>query len=162
MSTFEKWQVVGILAAIAQTLAVIVSLFLILRQIRQQTQQLEQQTKLTRIANTQELVNLSSPFNLELIKDHNMAALWVNGLKEYNQFDEVKKYQYEGLLIWWLILHENIFYQWKKGMLEDEAYNPWKYDLQCFVEKKLSKSIWDELKAAFQSEFRARVTNMIK
>ena len=79
--------------------------------------QLIQQTKLTRIANNQALVEISSPFNLGLIKDQNMAALWVKGSKEYNGFDEVKKYQYESLLIWWLIFHAKYLLSEKGGFI---------------------------------------------
>jgi TRAP-type C4-dicarboxylate transport system permease small subunit len=116
------WQVAASIATIIQAVVVIISLWLIWRQVQQQTVQIKQQTELTKIANTQALVGLSSPFNLELIKDAQMAALWVKGAEEYDNFDEVKKYQYESLLIWWLIFLENVYYQWNKGLLDQQAY----------------------------------------
>jgi hypothetical protein len=57
--TLSDWTSI---ATIAQSVFVPLSLFLVWRQLRQQSQ-------LTRAANTQALVELSSPFNLQLIQD---------------------------------------------------------------------------------------------
>jgi hypothetical protein len=143
------------LATIIEAIVVIVSVIFI-------WMQLKQQNKLTKVANTQTLVEISSPFNLELIKDSNMAALWVNGSKNYNSFNEVQKYQYKSLLIWWLIFHENIFYQKKESLLDDKIYNSWDYDLRFFIKKQNLKLLWNELKDAFQSEFKSYVTMLIE
>jgi hypothetical protein len=123
--------------------------------------QLKQQTKLTRIANTQALVELSSPFNLELIKDSKMAELWIRGSKDYGTFDEVGRYQYKSLLIWWLIFQENVFYQRQEGLLDDKIYASWDYDLKFFVTQQNLTERWCELKNAFQGEFRDYVTALI-
>ena len=162
MTTVDKWQIAAAIATIVQTIAVIISLYFIWRQLQQQTQQMEQQTELTKIANTQELVNLSSPFNLELIKDPAVAALWVSGSKDYENFDRVKKYQYKSLLIWWLLLHENIFYQNQKSLLDENIYASWDYDLRNFVRNQPLEPRWAELKDAFQSEFRNYVSSVIE
>lgn len=161
MSTVDKWQIAAAIATLVQTIVVVISLYFIWRQIRQQTQQMEQQTELTKIANTQELVSLSSPLNLELIKDAHMAGLWVNGSQKYEDFDEVEKYQYKSLLIWWLILHENIFYQKQKGLLDEQIHASWDYDLRHFVVSQPLEPRWKELRDAFQSQFRDYVSSLI-
>lgn len=133
MTTVDKWQIAAAIATIVQTIAVITSLYFIWRQLQQQAQQMEQQTELTKIANTQELVNLSSRFNLELIKDPAVAALWVSGSTNYENFERVKKYQYKSMLIWWLLLHENIFNQNQKSLLDENIYASWDYDLRTLL-----------------------------
>ena len=162
------WQIAAAIATIIQALVVIISLWFIWRQVQQQTIQAEQQTiqvrrqtELTRIANTQALVELSSPFNLELIKDAQMAALWVKGAEEYESFDEVKKYQYRSLLIWWLILHENIYYQKSEGLLDEQSYAAWEADLNDFIKCQQLERWWDDLKGVFQVSFRDHVANLI-
>lgn len=149
-----SWEKAANIATVVEAIVVAVSIIFIWKQLRQQT-------KLTRIANTQALVGISSPFNLELIKDTKMAALWVRGSKDYDTFDEVGQYQYKSLLIWWLIFQENIFYQRKEGLLDEKIYASWDYDLRFFVTQQNLIARWGELKDAFQIEFRDYVTSLI-
>src|SRR6185369_5305770 len=92
---YMDWEKAANIATVVEAIVVTASILFIWKQLRQQT-------KLTRIANTQALVAISSPFNLELIKDREMAALWIKGANDYGTFDEVRQYQYKSLLIWWL------------------------------------------------------------
>jgi acid phosphatase len=124
-----NWQMVASIAAVTSTIVLTISLIFILFQIRQQT-------KLARMANAQTLVQLSSPFNLQLIQDRDMAALWVNGERDYDKFDAVRQYQYESLIIWWLILHENIYYQWRNGLLDPDLRLAWDNDLRDFIKRR--------------------------
>ncbi len=148
------WAKAANIATVVESIVVVVSVVFIWIQLRLQT-------KLTRIANTQALVEISSPFNLELIKDPAMSALWIKGSKDYDSFDEVKQYQYKSLLIWWLIFQKNIFYQNQERLLDEKIYASWDYDLRFFVMHQRLGERWDELKDAFQVEFRDYVTSLI-
>jgi hypothetical protein len=148
-------QVAGDIGQAFEAIVVAVSVIVIIYQLKQQT-------RLSRIANTQALVGISSPFNLELIKDEKMAGLWVKGSKQYSGFNDVKKYQYKSLLIWWLIFHENIFYQGKQGLLDDKIYKTWDTDLKFFIKQQNLGMLWDELKFAYLDEFRDYVTRQIQ
>ena len=151
----DGWQKAQVIATIVQTLVVVISLYFIWRQVTQQTD-------LARIANVQSLVGLSSPYNLELIKDQNMARFWVEGAEKFETYDKVDKFRYEQLLIWWLILHENIFYQKQKNLLEDAIYATWSHDLELFIAQHRLEYHWPTLPVAFQSEFRKHVDEMIR
>jgi hypothetical protein len=122
---------------------------------------LHQQTQLTKTANAQALVELSSPFNLQLIQDQDMADFWVNGHKKYDEYDEVEKYCYRSLLVWWLILHESIYYQWQSGLLDEQLYFAWAGDLEQFVVEQRLWLRWDHLKINFQEGFRSHVDALI-
>jgi hypothetical protein len=158
----DGWQKAQTIAAIVQTLVVVVSLYFIWRQVQQQTKQVTQQTDLARIANVQSLVGLSSPFNLQLITDPDMARLWVEGAEKFESYDEINKFRYRQLLTWWLILHENIFYQRQKNLLDTDIYKAWSRDLEFFIEKHRLDRHWTELEAAFQTEFCIYVEKLIK
>ena len=148
------WQIVANIATVIEAVVVTLSVIFIWRQIRQQT-------KLARIANVQSLVEISSPFNMQLIQDHQMADLWVNGYKDFEKYDKVKKHQYNSLLIWWLIFHENVFYQWKSGLLDKRAYSPWEYDLGYFVKDQHLELRWENMKGFFQQDFRNHIDELI-
>jgi len=89
------------IATIIESVAVVISVFFIWREIHENT-------KLTRAVKSQSLVEISSPFNLQLIQDRKMAEFWLLGARKYADMDEVDQYRYRSLLAWWLILHENI------------------------------------------------------
>lgn len=148
--TLQDWANV---ATIIGVLSIPLSAFFIWLQLRQQT-------LLAKVANTQSLVELSSPFNLQLIQDPKMAEYWVHGAEQYPNFDPVEQYRYKSLLIWWLILHENIFFQWKSGLLDRTIYESWQYDLERFALYQL-RGLWPELKLAFQPDFVRHVEGLI-
>lgn len=115
--------------------------------------QLWRQTRLARLANAQSLVELSSPFNLRLIESKRFADYWVRGAQEYENYDEVGRYRYKSLLIWWLILQENIFLQYKNRLLDKSIYKAWESDLRDFLQNQCPKDRWLEVRKNLQQEF---------
>ncbi len=75
--------------------------------------------------------------------------------------DEVQKYRYRSLLVWWLILHENIYYQHQKRLLDSDIYSAWNADLKVFVKEQNLAGQWQEMKQTFQSEFIAHIQRLI-
>ena len=124
--------------------------------------QLSQQTRLTKVANTQALVDLSAPFSIQLIQDRRTAELWVKGAREFEHFDEVDRHCYIMLLYWWLIFHENVFYQKQNDLLDHHIYASWAYDLKNFIKKQNLKAHWGELRASFQPEFCEHIDRLIE
>jgi len=143
------------IATIVEAIFVVVSVFFIWRELRENT-------RLTKAANIQSLVELSSPFNLQLIQDRQMAEYWIFGAKNYAQMDEVEKYRYTSLLTWWLILHENIYYQWKNKLLDNKVHTGWAYDLEKFVSEHNLWLHWDDMKGAYQPEFANLVSQIVE
>jgi hypothetical protein len=120
--------------------------------------QLWRQTELARAASAQSLVELSSPFNLQLIQDEKMARCWVQGAKAYeSEKDDVAKYRYRSLITWWLILHENIFFQRKKRQMDKSIYEAWHADLRRFLEDQCPPSIWNDIQGSYQEDFQNEV-----
>ena len=140
MSMLEK---VATFASIAESLFVVVSVVLIVVQLRKQTE-------LARAANAQSMFELSSPFNLGLIQDRDFARLWVQGPDTANPIDV---FRYESLITWWLLLHENIFFQWKRGLLDDEAYLPWEKDILDFLGHPKVRCVWPRIRKFYQTGF---------
>lgn len=124
--------------------------------------QLRQQARLTRVANTQALVGLSSPFNMQLIQDRQTAELWVTGPRDYERMDEVDQYRYRMLLYWWLIFHENVFYQKQNDLLDEHIFASWAYDLEHFVGRQNLLAHWGDLRAGFQTEFATHIDGLLE
>ncbi len=143
------------IATIVEAIFVIISVVFIWSELRQNN-------RLAKAANAQSLVEISSPFNLQLIQDRHMAELWVRGGKKYTGFDEVDKFRYKSLLAWWLILQEDIFYQWRSGLLDKGTYESWANDLDQFVTDQNLEACWDGIKAAYRADFVAHVDQLIQ
>src|SRR5262245_3998196 len=158
----NKWSIASGIATIVQSAVVIVSLILIWRQTQLHTKQLNLQTELAKAANTQALVGLSSPFNISLIQDPQLAKLWIEGAEEFESYGNLDKFRYENLLFWWLILHENVYYQKHKGLLDEVIYSAWEYDLRHFIERQNLPPHWNGLKNLFQREFIEHVDQVMR
>jgi hypothetical protein len=139
------------IAGIIESLFVVVSVVLIVVQLRKQTE-------LARAANSQSMFELSSPFNLELVRDRDFARLWLQGP---DAADPVDVFRHESLITWWLLLHENIYFQWKRGLLDDEAYLPWDKDLLEFLEHTNVWRIWPRIRGFYQGGFASRIESAL-
>jgi hypothetical protein len=143
------------ISTIIQGIFFIISVFFIWYQIREHN-------RLTRAANTQSLVELSSPFLIQLSQDRKLAELWVNGTKNYKMMDEVEQFRYQQLLFWWLILHENIYYQYQSGLVDEKMYQGWQIELKEFIRSKRIDLFWDkDMKRFFRAEFQQAVEKMM-
>ena len=149
-------QLLANISIIIQSLFFIISVFFIWYQIREHN-------RLTRTANTQSLVELSSPFLLQLSQDRDLAELWVHGTKNFDTMDEVERFRYQQLLFWWLILHENIYYQYHSGLVDEQMYQGWQTELQAFIRDKRIDLFWDrDMKRFFRAEFQQRIEELIR
>lgn len=149
------WQLFAAVAVIVQAIALIVTAILIYWQVREQT-------RLARMANAQQLVDASAPYHLLLMQDREVADLWVNGADIYETMDTVKKHQYRSMLIWWLIFHENIYFQWKNGLLGDSLHDGWLAGLRYFVVQQRIWDRWPVLRKSFHEEFGRHVDDLIR
>ena len=124
--------------------------------------ELRQGNKLTRAANSEALVGLSSPYYLGLIQDRKMAELYVLGSTQFPKLDEVDQHRYQSLLFWWLILHENIYYQWRRGLLDGHSYKPWAKELQRFASVQNLDEHWRTMRQLFQDDFANHVGRLVE
>jgi hypothetical protein len=149
-----SWSDLASIATIVQGVVVIVSLGFVWYQLRENA-------RLTRAANTEKLVELTSPFTLQLIQDRGMAELWVQGAHKWETMDRVDRERYSYLVSWWLIFYANIYYQQRQKLLDKEIYAPWEHDLEEFIATQNLERLWGELKEFFQPIFVEHVDKLI-
>ncbi len=117
---------------------------------------------LSKAANAQALVEQSSPFNLELAVNPELAGLWIQGRERFAEMDEVDRYRYQSMVTWWLIFHENVFYQRRHGLLDEQSHQAWDRDLRAFVRGQRLGPLWKDVGPFYQDEFAAYVTRLIE
>ena len=151
----------GNMAVFVQALFFILSIYFIWRQLRETRHQLQTNIDLTKAANAQKLVELTSPFNLLLIQNRDVAELWHQGASHYDKMDQIDKERYYELLTWWLILHENIYHQKEKGLMHEETYRSWTRDLQYFLITKDITRYRNMWKVLFDESFVKHMDKLI-
>jgi hypothetical protein len=115
--------------------------------------QLNQQTKLARVANTQTQIALVSPFNLQMVQNNEMARLWTTAPADWTSLSAAQKQQYKSMLTWWFIFYENLFFQNEKGLIDPKIFAAWKNDIDVFVEEQLVEKYWAGLSKKYHQEF---------
>lgn len=165
----DGWQIASSVATMVQAAVVTLSLYYIARQVKQQTEQAEQQTKelefqtkLVKVAHAQDLFELTSPFNIQVIQDRNMAKLIFEGHEDYGSFDEVDKFRYRSSLSWRLTFQELMYYQNQNGLLDASIYQAWDDDFKSFLKRRRVGLRWAELEQYYNPEFRSYVSSTIK
>src|SRR2546421_7757391 len=143
------------------SMAIIVEGFLFIVSIGFLWYQLRENTKLVRATNTQKLVELSTPFNLQLAQDRALAELWWQATQRFDELDEIDKTRYFNLLTWWLMLHENIYHQWRNKLIDEETYSSWTRDLEYYTRRQQLGNHWTQLNSYFESSFAEHVTTII-
>ena len=143
------------------SLAIIVQGFLFIVSIGLVWYQLRENTKLVRTANTQKLVELSTPFNLQLAQDRSLTQLWRQATQNFEELDDIDRDRYFSLLTWWLMLHENIYHQWRKKLIEEDTYISWTRDLEYFARRNQLGNHWPVMSSYYESSFADHVTDII-
>lgn len=114
----EQWSYI---ATIVQVPLVVVTLGVIWFQLRQAT-------TLARAEHAQNTVAHASAFNLALAQDRDLARLWTS--RGHGLTDPLDEARYGELLVQWLILHEMLFFQKEKRLIDDDLYAAWARDLK--------------------------------
>ena len=142
------------IAIIVQGMLFVVSIGLIWYQLRENT-------RMIRAANTQKLVELSTPFNLQMAQDRGLTELWSQARQHFDELDEIDKSRYFNLLSWWLMLHENIYHQWRNKLIDQETFSSWTRDLEYFARTQQLANHWTRLNGYFETSFAEHVTAIL-
>src|SRR5258706_11712030 len=143
------------------SVAIIIQGFLFIVSIGLVWYQLRENTKLVRAANTQKLVELSAPFNLQLAQDRALTELWRQATHRFDELDDIDKERYFNLLTWWLMLHENIYHQWRSKLIDADTLSSWTRDLEYFARRQQLRNHWAQMNSYFEASFAEHVTAII-
>ena len=143
------------------SVAIIIQGFLFIVSIGLVWYQLRENTKLVRTSNTQKLVELFTPFNLQLAQDRSLSQLWRQGTQNFDELDDIDKDRYFNLLNCWLMFHENIYHQWRKKLIEEDTFDSWTRGLEYFARRQQLGNLWPQMSIYYESSFAEHVTAII-
>jgi hypothetical protein len=147
-------EAIAAVCGILGNLALVATVLVLLREVRINT-------RLTRAANSQSMVELAAPLYQGLAQDRALAELFARGAADFDSLDHIDRQRYRSLLTVWLMFFENVYYQRRQRFLEGRAFQPWWDELKHFIVDRNLARHWAELQGFFQEEFAHEVTGLI-
>jgi hypothetical protein len=129
-------------------IAVLISLIYVGLQVRSNTRSSLSQTNMMA---HESMANIS----LEIGKDAQCCSLLRKGLMSYSDLDNDEKFQFLTILTSLYRRYENVFYQNKKGLLEEELWKGYSHSMVSYMNTKGGKEFWKVRKGSFSTSFSA-------
>lgn len=142
------------IATITQAVLVIISLAFV-------AYQLQQNVVLAKAANSQHLTEQAGSFNALLYENPELAELWYSYGKDLEGADRITKLRYREMLVQWMILHENIFYQHNRKLLDKDLYSSWRKDFEYTINEHNLSLISDDISPVFPGKFGKEVNQLL-
>ncbi|MES1241769.1 MAG: hypothetical protein ABUT39_09145 [Acidobacteriota bacterium] len=150
--TLDDWASVS---TIVQGLVVVVSVGFIMYQLRQTT-------RLAKAANVQSLTEQAAAFNSLLFEHPELAELWYSYGRDIKSADKADFLRHREMLVQWLIMHQNIYYQWKRDLLGSAIYDGWRQDLEATIRDHNVAVVDSDLERFFPGEFGKHLVEISK
>lgn len=140
------------LGQIIGALAVVVSLFYVASQIRQNTNAVRSATAQTvheHFANWYHLI----------AADAELAQIAANGLRDYSSLSEQERVRFIATLMSFLSYSQNAFLKWREGLLRPALWLGWEQVMMNLFGAPGGKALWKERSYLFGEEFRSYIEN---
>jgi hypothetical protein len=138
------------LGQIIGAIAVVVSLFYVANQIRQNT-------NAVRSATAQAVHEHFASWYHLLAADAELSQVVVNGLRDYSSLSEMEKARFIATFMAFLSYSQNAFLKWREGLLAPPLWRGWELLIMNLVASPGGKGFWKERGYLFGDEFRRHV-----
>jgi hypothetical protein len=138
------------LGRVIGALAVVISLFYVAHQIRQNT-------NAVRSATAQAVHEHFASWYHLLAADAELSQVVVNGLRDYSSLSEMEKARFIATFMAFLSYSQNAFLKWREGLLAPPLWRGWELLLMNLVSSPGGEGFWKERGYLFGDEFRRHV-----
>jgi hypothetical protein len=138
------------LGQIIGALAVVISLFYVAYQIRQNTGAI-------RAATAQSVHEHFASWYHLLAADGELSQVVIAGLKDYASLSEKDKARFVATFMAFLSYSQNAFMKWRQGLLAPSLWMGWELLIMNLVSAPGGKEFWKERSYLFGEEFRRHI-----
>lgn len=149
-----NWDAVGALAELLGAIGVIVTLFYLALQVRQNTKTVKAATEL-------ETGRLWSDVHGRVAHSPDMAAIWDRGLTDERTLSPAEKQRFIWFVAEYLFLVESLYRQWRMDYLSDASWEPHRRTAIGLLSNPLVRRWWDSGVSPFSAEFRVYCGQML-
>lgn len=157
-----NWDAVGAIAELLGALGVILSLAYLGVQIRQNTRQLTVHSRELRIAAIDSIASSFSRFRDPLIRDPELAALWLRGNEDYNALDPVEKVRVGRLMQELFWAHQNTWARYVEGATTEESWQDQCRAIAANLRNPGVRAWWAETRSIYADEFEEVVEALLR
>ncbi len=157
-----NWDAVGAIAELLGAIGVIISLAYLATQIRQNTRQIGEHSRELRIAALDAIANSFSRFREPLIRDPELAALWIRGIADYQRLDEVDKVRLGRLLQELFFAHQNTWSRYCEGATTEESWLDHCQAIAANLSHPGIRTWWGETRSIYADEFENVIEELIR
>jgi hypothetical protein len=136
-------------------LAVVISLVYLAVQIRQNT-------RAVRSASHQSLVSSEQAIQASVSDNREVARIVVQANKDFDGLDEEDRLRFVMLVSRMLSNFENIYYQYSRGLLDEDLWQPWLEGMNFFVQQPGLRRYWEAFKFGYAEPFRELIEKQVQ
>ena len=157
-----NWDAVGAIAELLGALGVILSLAYLATQIRQNTAQIGEHSRELRIAAIDAIAQSYSRFRDPLIRDPEMAALWLQGIEDYDGRSDLEKARLGALMQELFWAHQNTWSRWQEGAMSDDAWADQAAAIANNLRRPGIRQWWGRTRSIYADDFEVLVEDLIR
>ena len=157
-----NWDAVGAIAELLGALGVIISLAYLATQIRQNTAQIGEHSRELRIAAIDSIASSFSRFRDPLIRDPELAALWLRGLEDFYALDAVEQVRIGRLFQELFFAHQNVFARFQEGATTDAAWLDQRDAIANNLRSKGIRQWWGDTRSIYADDFEEVIEALLR
>ena len=157
-----NWDAVGAIAELLGALGVIISLAYLSVQIRQNTKQIGEHSRELRIAALDAIASSFSRFRDPLIRDPELAALWLKGIEDYDALDPVEQVRIGRLFQELFFAHQNTWTRYIEGATAEAVWRDQAGAIAANLRHPGIRTWWGRTRAIYNDEFEEVVEAMLR
>jgi len=138
------------IAAIINSIVVVISLLYLARQVKIST-------KTTRGATYQTIINGVASIETRISQDDNTARIYKLGTETPEELNEIEKVRFNELISSFFNFYENLYFQAREDLVELELWEGWSKNLIDDLKKSGVAAWWDDKKGFYSESFRKYV-----
>ena len=157
-----NWEAIGAIGEVLGAIGVIVSLVYLSVQIRQNTAQIGEHSRELRIAALDAIASSFSRFRDPLIRDPELAALWLRGIEDYGALDPVERVRIGRLFQELFFAHQNTWTRYTEGATTDNAWQDQQDAIAGNLRHPGIREWWGETRSIYADEFEEVVEDLLR
>jgi len=115
--------------------------------------QIKHNTEAERTSTYQSIVSEFGHLNQSMAADPELTVLYVRAMEDFEGLDPSERARMSQVFFMIFRYFENMFYQWRKGYLEEELWTGWKRLMLTYFARPGSQSWWQIRRDVFSAPF---------
>jgi hypothetical protein len=148
-----NWDALGTIAELVGAAGVIMSLVYVATEIQQNTRQVEEATRVQRLAQLDAAFENFSRQRLLLAQNPDAARIFLVGVEQPDALSPVERLQFESMLSEFLHASQVLFARVQEGILYEEVWGDLLHSLGPLIQRPAVAAFWEEQKPEYRSDF---------